>query len=171
MATDTACRDSPLAEACRNDCRGPENRRGDRGGRSAGAAPAGARLDAAPAASGGLSDLQIIDRQGQVLLASSNLAEPPRLIDISTIESILDGAAEGIRQVSAEHFRAVVASSARRAGRARHVITLGSDAGRPLRALPRHRRRELSGQHARPADRGHQARALAGAVAGAAAAR
>jgi sigma-B regulation protein RsbU (phosphoserine phosphatase) len=48
--------------------------------------------------SGGLADLQIIDRQGQVLLASSNLAEPPRLIDISTIAGILDGARpQGIR--------------------------------------------------------------------------
>jgi sigma-B regulation protein RsbU (phosphoserine phosphatase) len=87
-------------------------------------------------ASGELADLQILDRQGQMILASSVLAEPPRLLDISTIGAILDGARpQGIRQVSSEHFRIVVARPYGSWNGVPIVLALGSEASRPLRSF------------------------------------
>jgi sigma-B regulation protein RsbU (phosphoserine phosphatase) len=87
-------------------------------------------------ASGDLADLQILDRQGQIIFASSVLAEPPRLLDISTIGAILTGSRpQGIRQVSSEHFRVVVARPYGIWNGAPTVLALGSDAGRPLRSF------------------------------------
>lgn len=83
--------------------------------------------------SGELSDLQIVDRQGNIIFASSILAEPPRLLDISTIGAILDGAkTAGIRQVSSENFRVVFARRFDDWNGEPTVLALGSAASRPL---------------------------------------
>ncbi len=61
-------------------------------------------------AAAGLSDMQILDSNGRILFASSVAAEPFRLLDLGTIRAVLDGTgAAGIRQVSADRFRVVVA--------------------------------------------------------------
>src|SRR5438067_2410020 len=87
-------------------------------------------------ASGELADLQILDRQGQVVFASSVLAEPPRLLDISTIQAILTGIRpQGIRQVASGHFRIVVARSYGLWNGTPIVLALGADASRPLRSF------------------------------------
>jgi sigma-B regulation protein RsbU (phosphoserine phosphatase) len=85
-------------------------------------------------ASGELSDLQILDRQGQILFSSAIQAEPARLLDISTIGAILGGGGEpaGIRQVSTDGFRVVSAQRyAQRNGDAT-VLALAAAASRPL---------------------------------------
>lgn len=57
---------------------------------------------------GELADLQIIDNRGRVVATSSRVAEPPRLLDISTVEAVLNGDRPvGIRQVGADQFRVV----------------------------------------------------------------
>ena len=57
-----------------------------------------------------LSDFQILDADGRILFATSADAEPMRLLDIGTILTVLDGARpRGIRQVSSDSFRVVVA--------------------------------------------------------------
>ncbi|WP_137390873.1 SpoIIE family protein phosphatase [Rhodoligotrophos defluvii] len=61
-------------------------------------------------ASGTLTDLQILDDSGQVLFASSTAAEPPRLLDFSTIRNVHAGAApRGIRQITADRFLVIMA--------------------------------------------------------------
>ncbi|MEJ8571570.1 PP2C family protein-serine/threonine phosphatase [Microbaculum marinum] len=61
-------------------------------------------------AAGELSDLQILDRDGRVLFASSHVAEPTRLLDLGTIRTVAEGAElSGIRQVSSDRFRIIVA--------------------------------------------------------------
>ncbi|MFL5259941.1 MAG: SpoIIE family protein phosphatase [Hyphomicrobiales bacterium] len=87
-------------------------------------------------ASGEIADLQIIDRQGQLVVASSVLAEPPRLLDISTIGAIIEGARpQGIRQVSSDHFRIVVARRYGTWGGAPAVLAVGADAKGVLRSF------------------------------------
>jgi sigma-B regulation protein RsbU (phosphoserine phosphatase) len=86
--------------------------------------------------SGELSDLQILDRQGQIVFASSVQAEPPRLLDISTIGAILDGAEpSGIRQVSSENFRIVAARAYQNWDGETTVLALGAAVERPLRSF------------------------------------
>lgn len=87
-------------------------------------------------ASGDLADLQILDRQGAVIFSSSTLPEPPRLLDISTISAIIGGATpRGIRQVSSEHFRIVMARPFGTWNGTPIVLALASDANRPLRSF------------------------------------
>jgi sigma-B regulation protein RsbU (phosphoserine phosphatase) len=86
--------------------------------------------------SGELSDLQILDRQGQIIVASSIQAEPPRLLDISTIGAILDGAEPtGIRQVSADGFRIVAAGRLGSYNGEPVVLALGAAADGPLKSF------------------------------------
>jgi sigma-B regulation protein RsbU (phosphoserine phosphatase) len=86
--------------------------------------------------SGELSDLQILDRQGQIIFASSIQAEPPRLLDISTIGAILDGhAAAGIRQVSVDGFRTVTARRFVDRDGEPMVLALAAAASRSLRSF------------------------------------
>lgn len=83
-----------------------------------------------------ISDLQILDAQGQIVHASSVLAEPPPLLDVSTIGAILAGAAPtGLRQVSAEDFRSVAATRFESWNGVPTVLAIGADAGRPLRSF------------------------------------
>lgn len=83
--------------------------------------------------SGELSDLQILDGQGQIIVANSVQAEPPRLLDISTIGAILEGEpAAGIRQVSADGFRIVTAGRFGSFNGEPIVLALGAAASRPL---------------------------------------
>jgi sigma-B regulation protein RsbU (phosphoserine phosphatase) len=83
-----------------------------------------------------VSDLQILDSQGQIVYASSALAEPPPLLDISTIGAILAGTAPaGLRQVSADEFRTVAASSFEGWNGAPTVLAIGADARRPLQSF------------------------------------
>lgn len=57
-----------------------------------------------------LSDVQILDGDGRILFASSIAAEPSRLLDLETIRATIGGSRpRGIRQVSADRFRVVVA--------------------------------------------------------------
>lgn len=57
-----------------------------------------------------LSDLQILDAEGRIVFASSAAAEPARLLDLGTILNVRDGAEpSGIRQVSSDDFRIIVA--------------------------------------------------------------
>ncbi len=87
-------------------------------------------------AAGAASDIQILDRQGQIVFANSAQAEPPRLLDISTIGAILDGEAlSGIRQVSSEGFRIVAAKRFETWGGQPTVLALGAPASRPLRSF------------------------------------
>lgn len=86
--------------------------------------------------SGELSDAQVIDPHGQIVFASSIQAEPPRLLDISTIGAILDGKElAGIRQVSSDDFRVVWARRYSDWNGAPAVLALGADAQRPLRSF------------------------------------
>lgn len=86
--------------------------------------------------SGELSDAQILDRNGQIIFASSIQAEPPRLLDISTIGAILDGdELSGIRQVSSDRFRVVAATRYLDWNGEPTVLALGADAQRPLRSF------------------------------------
>lgn len=86
--------------------------------------------------SGELSDLQILDRNGQIIFASSIQAEPARLLDISTIGAILDGdELAGIRQVSSDSFRVVAAKPYVDWSGEAAVLALGADAQRPLRSF------------------------------------
>lgn len=86
--------------------------------------------------SGELSELQILDRQGQIIFASSVQAEPPRLLDISTIGAILEGAEPaGIRQVSSDDFRIVVAQRYETWDGQATVLALGAAADKPLRSF------------------------------------
>jgi sigma-B regulation protein RsbU (phosphoserine phosphatase) len=88
--------------------------------------------------SGEISDLQILDAQGRILYASSALAEPVPLIDISTIGAILGGAAPaGLRQTASVQFRAVTASRYETWNGSRTVLAVGSDAKRPLETFAR----------------------------------
>ncbi|WP_442579741.1 SpoIIE family protein phosphatase [Mesorhizobium sp. ASY16-5R] len=86
--------------------------------------------------SGELSDLQILDHQGRILVASSAQAEPPRLLDISTIGAILDGQEPaGIRQVSSDAFRIVAAKRFETWDGSPTVLAIGSKAGGPLKSF------------------------------------
>ncbi len=88
--------------------------------------------------SGDISDLQVLDAQGHILYASSALAEPVPLIDISTIGAILGGAAPaGLRQTASDQFRAVTASRYETWNGSRTVLAVGSDANRPLQTFAR----------------------------------
>lgn len=83
-----------------------------------------------------VSDLQILDSQGQIVYASSALAEPPPLLDISTIGAILAGTAPaGLRQVSADEFRTVAVSRFESWNGAPTVLAIGADARRPLQSF------------------------------------
>lgn len=96
----------------------------------------GTRLTREWLTSGEASDLQILDAQGQIVFAASALAEPPPLLDISTIGAILAGASPvGLRQVSADEFRTVAASRFQPWNGAPTVLAIGSDASRPLRSF------------------------------------
>lgn len=86
--------------------------------------------------SGEVSDLQILDRQGQIIFSSSVQAEPARLLDISTIAAILDGAEPaGIRQVSSDGFRVVAAKRFDEWNGEQTVLALAAEARRPLRSF------------------------------------
>ncbi|MGF7158914.1 sigma-B regulation protein RsbU (phosphoserine phosphatase) [Rhodoligotrophos appendicifer] len=61
-------------------------------------------------ASSELTDLQILDGNGQIVFASSTAAEPPRLLDVSTIRAVQAGAMpQGIRQIASDRFRVIAA--------------------------------------------------------------
>lgn len=84
-------------------------------------------------ASGELSDLQILSRNGEIVFSSSIQAEPPRLLDISTIGAIVDGAKPaGIRQVSHDNFRVVTAQRYDENKGSATVLALGGAASLPL---------------------------------------
>ncbi|MEQ1956153.1 SpoIIE family protein phosphatase [Mesorhizobium yinganensis] len=86
--------------------------------------------------SGELSDLQILDHQGHILVSSSALAEPARLLDISTIGAILDGQEPaGIRQVSSDAFRIVAAKRFENWDGSPTVLAIGSKASGPLKSF------------------------------------
>lgn len=78
-------------------------------------------------AAAGLSDIQILDADGRILFASSLAAEPLRLLDLGTIRAVLGGErAAGIRQVSADRFRVVVAEPLPIAGATGLVLALAA---------------------------------------------
>lgn len=88
--------------------------------------------------SGDISDLQLIDAQGQVVYASSAMAEPPPLLDVSTVAAVLSGATPaGLRQLSGDQFRTVIASQFVDWNGALTVLAIGSDARRPLLTFAR----------------------------------
>lgn len=59
---------------------------------------------------GELTDFQVLDQSGQIVFSTSIFAEAPRLLDISTIRAVQAGAKlAGIRQVSSDRFRVIVA--------------------------------------------------------------
>ncbi|MFN3547871.1 MAG: SpoIIE family protein phosphatase [Mesorhizobium sp.] len=98
----------------------------------------GTMLTQAWLTSGEISDLQILDAQGHILYASSALAEPLPLIDISTIGAVLAGASPaGLRQTAPDQFRAVTASRYETWNDSPIVLAVGSDARRPLRTFAR----------------------------------
>lgn len=80
-----------------------------------------------------ISDLQVLDAQGRVLHALSAQAEPPPLLDVSTLSALAEGAgAAGMRQVSAGAFRVVSAAAFVPWNGQPTVLALGLDASRPL---------------------------------------
>ncbi|CAH1688315.1 Sigma-B regulation protein RsbU (Phosphoserine phosphatase) [Hyphomicrobiales bacterium] len=82
---------------------------------------------------GDQTELQIIDRQGRVVATSSLVPEPPRLLDISTVEAVLDGQRPaGIRQVGADQFRVLAASVLTVPSGDRWVIIAAAPTTRPL---------------------------------------
>ncbi|MDQ6435502.1 SpoIIE family protein phosphatase [Mesorhizobium sp. LHD-90] len=86
--------------------------------------------------SGELSDFQILDRNGHIVVSSSALAEPPRLLDISTIAAIVDGQEPaGIRQVSSDAFRIVAAKRFESWDGEPTVLAVGSKASGPLKSF------------------------------------
>ena len=65
-------------------------------------------------AQGVLTDLQILDQEGRILFAASAKADPGRLLDFGTIQSVVQtGARVGLRQTDREDFRVVAASPLR----------------------------------------------------------
>ena len=83
--------------------------------------------------SGEISDIQVLDAQGQVVYATSAHAEPPPLLDISTVSAVLSGATPaGLRQQAGDQFRAVMASQFVDWNGEQTVLAIASDARRPL---------------------------------------
>jgi sigma-B regulation protein RsbU (phosphoserine phosphatase) len=84
-----------------------------------------------------LTDFQVLDQNGQIIFSSSTVAEAPRLLDISTIRAVQSGAElGGIRQVSSDAFRVIVA---RKLGNLPNapVLALGASVTTPLTRLAR----------------------------------
>jgi len=102
---DEIAADSDLAEAI-----GANDTAADGSGDVSRIETLGAGLATPLIAAGSLSDVQILEPDGRMLFAGSDIAEPTRLLDLGTIRAVSAGARlGGIRQVSSDRFRVIVA--------------------------------------------------------------